>query len=231
MRNRSRANTKRRSAEGAMLAVFICAICAMASTPNAYAENGGTALGASSVDLSTAPGTLGTEDASHLAVGQTFTKGGNTYQVTDVDRDAGDLSDVKLVKYGATSTKPAMDTVAYRGTTYEIDIIGKNAFNNVRGHKTTTVTFGRHVDKLQARALYGCSKLKVIDLAKCDVVDIDKGRNGYYIDEIDIGSKAFTNAGVKGVKVKCGKSSTSYQKLFKKALVKKGLRSDAIIVK
>jgi len=164
------------------------------------------------------------------ARGQTFVKNGNTYKVTDL-ADEDDLGEVTLVKYGSTNLKPTVNTVKYQGQVYEVDAIGKNAFNNVKGHKVTLVTLGRNVDRIGAKAFYGCKKLKTINMAKCDVIDIDYGANGYYLDETDIGAKAFKNAGVKAVKVKCGKSNASYQKVFKKALVSKGMRTSVTVVK
>lgn len=166
--------------------------------------------------------------------GSTFTVGGNKYKVTDydIDEDEGsDLPEVMLVKYGSSKKKATVNTVKYKGITFEVDIIGKNAFNNAKGHKVTSVTIGRHVDRIQTKAFYGCKKLKAINMAKSDIIDIDKGRNGYYLDDSDIAKAAFSKAGVKGAKVKCGSSNATYKKLFKNALKKAGMRSDVKVVK
>ena len=168
--------------------------------------------------------------ATAPARGETFTKSGNTYKVTDLAED-DDLAEVVLVRYGSTDTTPVVNTVKYQGQVFAVEAIGKNAFNNAKGHKITSVKLGANVDKLGAKAFYGCKKLKTINMAKCDVIDIDKGRNGYYIDEIDMGANALKNAGVKAVKVKCGKSNAAYQEVFKKALVKKGMRTSVTVVK
>ncbi|MDO4400492.1 MAG: leucine-rich repeat protein [Coriobacteriia bacterium] len=169
--------------------------------------------------------------ASAVELGAKFTKDGNTYKVTEAYENAHDWGEVTLVKYGSSNTKPTVNTVKYKGETFEVEVIAKNAFNNTKGHKITSIKLGDHVDKIGAKAFYGCSKLKSIDMRTCEAIDIDKEHGKYVIDDLDIGSKAFAKAGVSSVKVKCGSSNASYQKLFKKALVSKGLRSNAKIVK
>ena len=165
--------------------------------------------------------------------GTTFTVDGNVYKITERYKSAHDLGEVKLVKYGSTNKAPKVNTVKHEGKTYEVEEVGKNAFNNKRGHRVTSVTLGRYVDEIESKAFYGCSKLKVLNVAKSDVIDIERSKKtgSYYIDDMDIGPKAFKGAGVKDVKVKCGKSSAAYQQLVKKALVSKGMRSTAQVVK
>ena len=172
-----------------------------------------------------------TGTASAVELGAKFTKGGNTYKVTEAYENAHDLGEVTLVKYGSSSTTPTVNTVKYKGETFEVEAIGKNAFNNAKGHIITSIKLGKHVDKIGAKAFYGCSKLKSIDMRKCEAIDLEKEHGKWEIDDLNIGSKAFAKAGVSSVKVKCGSSNASYQKLFKKALVSKGLRSNAKIVK
>lgn len=174
---------------------------------------------------------LGVQSAWALNRGDTFKKDGNTYKVTDKDDDGDDYDEVMLVKYGSSNKKPVINRVKYKGVTYEVEAIGKNAFNNSKGHKITSLTLGDDVDKVKAKAFYGCSKLKTINLRKADIVDIERENGRYEIDDIDIGSKAFAKAGISGVTVKCGSQNASYQALYKQALVKKGLRSDAKIIK
>ena len=162
--------------------------------------------------------------------GATFVIGGNSYKVTDEWEGVRDPGEVVLVKYGATNTKPVINTVKYQGKTYEVEKIAKNAFNNAKGHKIVQVTLGRNVEYIGAKAFYGCKKLKVINIAKSEVVDIDYSkRKGYYLDDVEIGAQAFKNAGTKNVKVKCGNNNVQYKKLVKKALVAKGLRSSAVL--
>ena len=166
-----------------------------------------------------------------LSVGDTFTKGGNLYKVIEVDADGTDPSEVMLVKYGSSKTKAKVNAVTYKGETFEVDRIGKNAFNNAKGHKVASLTIGNHVDRIQAKAFYGCKKLKTINLRKADVIELEKTAKGYRIDELDIAKTAFAKAGTAKVKAYCGKSSAAYQKAFKKALVRVGLPSTVRVVK
>lgn len=188
------------------------------------------ALGAPSTAL--AKGASGQVAAAGIvAKGKTFVHAGNLYKVIDVDSEGDDLPEVKLVKYGSTNKKPVINTVKHNGVKYEVEAVGKNAFNNVKGHAITHVTLGKNVDSIGSKAFYGCTKLKVIDMRKADVIEIDKNKKGYYVDEVDVGSQAFKKAGTASLKVKCGVSNASYKKLYKQALVKKGLRKGATVVK
>jgi len=166
---------------------------------------------------------------SDVHVGQTFKVNGSLYKVTEAK--AGDLPEVKLVKYGSTNRKPVVNVVKYKGQKFEVDLIGKGAFNTARGRKIVAVTIGGHVDRICSKAFYGCSKLKIINMRKSDVIDIDRKSGKYSINQVNIGSQAFAKAGQAGVVVRCGKNCITYRKLFKKALVKRGLRKDAVIVK
>lgn len=171
------------------------------------------------------------QTSSRLSKGDTFTVGGNKYKVIKVETDKGEMSEVALVKYGSKNKKPNINTVKYNGETFKVDTIGKNAFNNKAGHKVVSVKLGRHVDDIGAKAFYGCKKLKVIDMRKADVIELEKKGCTYEIDDLDIGKNAFKKAGKKHIKVKCGKSDVRYRCVFKKALMKKGLRSSAIVTK
>lgn len=172
-----------------------------------------------------------TAPAQALGLGDTFKKDGNVYKVVDLDDDGDDMDEVVLVKYGSSNKKPVVNVVKYKGKAYEVEKIGKNAFNNAKGHKITSIKLGDEVESIGAKAFYGCKKLKTIDLAKCDAIELEKEDGKWEVDDLDIGKKAFSGAGVAKVKVKCGSSKAGYQKLYKKVLVKKGLRSDAKMVK
>jgi len=190
-----------------------------------------TAMAAIALVLALAFMGIGVGQAQALGVNDTFKKDGNTYKVTEAYENSSEIGEVILVKYGSSNTKPVINIVKYKGESFEVEVIGKNAFNNTKGHKITAITLGKHVDEIWAKAFYGCSKLKTINMGASEAVDIEKNKKGYYLDDVEIGAKAFAKAGVSGVKVKCGKSNASYQKLYKKALKAKGLRSDAKIVK
>ena len=190
-----------------------CALAAMGAQP-AWAAT-----------LTSAPSSSG------LSKGDTFTVGGNKYKVNDAESDKGELTGVTLVKYGSKNKKPKINTVKYKGETFEVDDIGKNAFNNKAGHKVMTVTLGRNVDDIRAKAFYGCKKLKRINMGASDVIEIEKKNGVFVIDDIDIGKKAFAKAGTPNIKAKCGKSSATYRMLYKKALVKRGMRCSVTVVK
>ena len=198
----------------AALALLSAGLIALATAQQAYA---GTLVAA--------------QGASGLTVGDTFTVDGNKYKVSKIDQDPGDLSEVILVKYGSKNKKPTINTVKYNGEKFEVDEIGKNAFNNKAGHKLKAITLGRNVDDIDAKAFYGCKKLKCIDMRKADVIEIEKEHGRYVVDEIDIGKKAFAKAGTACIKVKCGKGNASYRAQFKKVLVKRGMRDSVTVVK
>ena len=163
----------------------------------------------------------------------TFTVDGNTYKITERWKSAKDPGEVVLVKYGSNNKKPVINTVKYQGKVYEVEEIGKSAFDNAKGHAITSVTIGRNVEEIGARAFYGCSKLSTIDISKSEVIEIDYSRKSrsYYLDDVEIGSQAFAKAGTAAVKVKCGNNNKQYQQLVKKALTGKGLRTSATVIR
>lgn len=163
----------------------------------------------------------------------TITVDGNTYKITERWKSAKKPGEVVLVKYGANNTKPVINTIKYQGKVYEVEEIGKNAFNNAKGHKITSVTLGRNVEEIGYRAFYGCSKLSTIDISKSDVIEIDynKKKKTYYLDDVEIGAQAFSKAGTATVKVKCGNNNAKYKQLVKKAMTSKGLRASATVIR
>ena len=166
-------------------------------------------------------------------VGTTFTVDGNTYRVTDAYEGPRDFGEVTLVRYGSSKKAPSFNVVKHDGKSYEVEEIGKNAFNNAKGRKITSVKLGKHVDEVKAKAFYGCSKLKLIDISKSDIVDIDRSKKTgeYYLDDLDVGKQAFSKAGASTVKVKCGNSNASYRSIVKKALVSRGLNKNVTVVR
>ena len=176
-------------------------------------------------------GSIATAAESQFARGDIFKVDGNTYRVTDYDVTENDLGEVVLVKYGSTKKTAAVNTVKYKGETFKVEAVGKNAFNTAQGRKVTSVTLGRNVDEIGSKAFYGCRKLVKLNMAKADVIDIDRNRKGYYIDDIDIGKNAFKNTGTAKLKVNCGSKNSQYQAAYKVALEKRGMRSDVTVVK
>ena len=166
-------------------------------------------------------------------VGTTFKVDGNTYKVTERYKSASDPGEVQLVKYESNKTNPTINTVKYEGKLYEVEAIGRGAFNTANGKKITSVKLGKNVDSIGANAFSGCTKLATIDIAQSDVIEIDYSRRtkSYYVDEINIGARAFANAGTKNVTVKCGSANKSYQNTVKIALRNKGLHANAKVVR
>lgn len=165
--------------------------------------------------------------------GATFVVDGNTYKVTDRYKSTRDPGEVVLVKYGSKSTTANVNTVKYQGKLYEVEAIGRAAFNTNQGRKVTTVKLGRNVDEIFAQAFLNCTKLRTIDISQSDVIELDYNRRtkSFYLDDIEIGNQAFSKAGVKNVTVKCGSSNKSYQTAVKKGLMSKGLRNTAVVTR
>lgn len=162
--------------------------------------------------------------------GTTFVVGGNTYRIDEFDQKDQE-GDVTLTSYGAKSTKPTINTVRYHGIVFEVETIGRKAFNTTRGRKVTSITLGKEVDRVQAKAFYGTKRLKVINMSASDIVDLEKVKGAWTIDEIDAAKQAFTGAGASKLTIRCGKKSKAYQKVYLKALVSRGLRKDAAMAK
>ena len=171
--------------------------------------------------------------AHAIGWGDTFTVGGNKYRVIDYeyDNDYGDYNEVQLVKYGSNSKAPNINMVTYRGERFEVDSIGKNAFNNSKGHRITKVTIGHKVDHIWGKAFYGCKKLEVIDLSRSDIIDLERGYGGYMVDDVEAAPNAFAKAGTSNVKVKCGVASSAYRAAYKQACRQMGLRSSVKVVR
>ncbi len=106
-----------------------------------------------------------------------------------------------------TITKLAIpDTIKANGKTVPVTAIAKNAFKGM--DKLTTVTIGKNVKSIGAKAFYGCKKLKKITIKSTKLT------------KKTIGSKAFTGINKKAV-IKCPKGKKA---AYKKILLKKGMK-------
>ena len=106
-----------------------------------------------------------------------------------------------------TLTKLAIpDTIKANGKTVPVTAIAKNAFKGM--DKLTTVTIGKNVKSIGAKAFYGCKKLKKITIKSTKLT------------KKTIGSKAFTGINKKAV-IKCPKGKKA---AYKKILLKKGMK-------
>ena len=97
-------------------------------------------------------------------------------------------------------------TIKVNGKTVPVTAIAKNAFKGM--DKLTTVTIGKNVKSIGAKAFYGCKKLKKITIKSTKLT------------KKTIGSKAFTGIYKKAV-VKCPKAKKA---AYKKILLKKGMK-------
>ncbi len=116
----------------------------------------------------------------------------------------------KTVTYVATTNKKAStitipDTVVISGVTYKVTAVEKNAF--VNNKKLKTVTIGKNVTAIGAKAFYGCKNIKTI-IIKSKKLTTKK-----------IGSKAFSKT-PKKMTVKVPKNKF---KAYKKMLIKRGV--------
>ena len=112
-----------------------------------------------------------------------------------------------LDKSATKVTIPA--TVKIDGVTFKVTSIEKNAFKNNK--KVKTVTIGKNVSKIGAKAFYGCSKLKTLKI-KTTKLTAKK-----------IGSKAFSKT-PKSMKVTIPKKKF---KTYKSMLIKRGVNKKA----
>ncbi len=132
-----------------------------------------------------------------------------TYKVTKVRMDGkGTVEYVKPVsKKKATVIIPA--TVEIGGVTYKVTAIAKNAFKNNRNIKRLTIE--ENVEKIGAKAFYGCKKLKNITIKTTKLKAKKVGANAF--------KNIKSNATVKVPKKKL--------KAYKSMLKKKGVGSKA----
>ena len=97
-------------------------------------------------------------------------------------------------------------TIKANGKAVPVTAIAKNAFKGM--DKLTTVTIGKNVKSIGAKAFYGCKKLKKITIKSTKLT------------KKTVGSKAFTGIYKKAV-IKCPKAKKA---AYKKILLKKGMK-------
>ena len=147
-----------------------------------------------------------TDEKTLPAVGTKLTSddGKATYKITRSSLKNG------TVTYAVTTNKKAStivipDTVVVSGVTYQVTAVEKNAFANNK--KLKTVTIGKNVTAIGAKAFYGCKNIKTI-IIKSKKLTTKK-----------IGSKAFSKT-PKKMTVKVPKNKF---KAYKKMLIKRGV--------
>lgn len=141
-------------------------------------------------------------------VTMTGTKTGVKYVV----KNFTDVSGVTLIKVKDKKKKSLVidEEVSYKGTTYEIGVIAKNAF---KGTKLTKVTLPTNVYKIKANAFKG-SKIKTVTITTGKKTTSGK----------KLATKANVKKSLKSSKVKTIKlkgQAKSLKKAYKKAFTKK----------
>ena len=153
---------------GAVLGALIA--CSLCAAPLALAEEavpGGSApvLGEPEVEQPTPP-------APETFKGQEVAKGSFTSKISKISSAAIEKGscEVMMLKYtgsGTSATVPA--TVSYVAgglgpVTFKVSAIGKDAFNNSKGHKLKSVVVGANIGSIADRAFKGCKKLTKITM-------------------------------------------------------------------
>lgn len=146
----------------------------------------------------------------HLSDGATFKSGGNTYVV--------DKYSVTLKSYGASSTKPVVNTVKYGKVSYRVSTIGAKAFNTKKGRAIKSITLGSNIESIKANAFYGTSNLTKINAKNLSLYTIK------------LNKKAFAKCGKKnGAKLTITCKYDWQAERMKKLLVKGGLSKKATV--
>lgn len=99
-----------------------------------------------------------------LKKGQKFTSGKFTYKITSVKGKKGNVTLVNVrAKYRKKLKKATVKaTVKYKGYTFSVTAVGKNAFKKCK--KLNKVTVGKNVKKINAKAFVASKKLKRITI-------------------------------------------------------------------
>lgn len=130
--------------------------------------------------------------------GTVFSKGGLQYKVTDVSGRTASVTKLAAVSFGTIAIP---GTVTYKGRTYKVTKIAKNACRNNK--KATKLVIGANVRSIGTSAFQNCTKLKTV---------IFKGTK-----VTAIGRKAFSGTS-KNITFKTPKKSCKkYSKLLKKS--------------
>lgn len=138
----------------------------------------------------------------------TITKDGVKYKVAN----KGGVSGLTLTKVSGTKAKKSLtlpEELTYKGVTYEIGVIGKQAF---KGTKLKTVKLPSNVWKIKAKAFKG-SKIKKVILTTGKTTSTGKV----------LAKKANLKKSMKGSKVKtvkCAGAAKALKAKYKKALKK-----------
>ncbi len=104
-------------------------------------------------------------------VGTVFKYSGANYKVTKASAKSPTVEYVALLS-NKVKKASVPTTIKVSGVTYKVTSIAKNAFKNKK--KLTTVTIGKNVTKIGAKAFYGCKKLKKIVIKSTKLKSVGK---------------------------------------------------------
>lgn len=148
--------------------------------------------------------------AASVKKGSKVTKKNITYQVTNVKNKT-----MKVIK-GEPSSKGYVtipSTVKYKGKTYTVTVISKNAFKEKK--KLTKVTIGKNVKVIASNAFKGCTGLKTVKWNK-------KPANIKIYKSAFSGCMNYKFNTIAGITYKTGKNNTLEVTSVKGAKVKNG---------
>ena len=157
------------------------------------------------VDTSTATGGgSDSSDSGYLSKGETFWvttgSGAGKYKVNG----KGTVSmEQPLFEHNKTAYAVPAKVKDNNGKSYKVTAVAANAFSNVKKYMKS-LTIGKNVKKIGAKAFYGCSKLKTIKISTTKLTAKSVGKN------------AFGKTGKKCVAKVPKKKLKAYKKLLKK---------------
>ena len=136
--------------------------------------------------------------AANVKTGETFKVGKNNFKVTKISGKAGEVAFVNCTSKKLTKvTIPA--TVNYKGSTFKVTSIQKNALKGYK--KLKTVTIGKNITNIGTNAFSGDAKLKKITVKSTGLKKV--------------GAKALKGIHKKAVIKVPKKMLKKYKKLFK----------------
>ncbi|MGN0038403.1 MAG: leucine-rich repeat protein [Coriobacteriales bacterium] len=148
-----------------------CLACSLAAAPLASAEEAAAPGG--SAPVVGEPGEVEpTPPAAESFKGAEFVVGGYTYKVTKIssaaiEKDSCEAALLKFEGSGTAAKVPATVSFTAGGfgsVALKVTAIGKDAFNNTKGHKIKSAVIGANVTAIGDRAFKGCTEASKITL-------------------------------------------------------------------
>lgn len=147
-----------------------CIACSLAAAPLALAEE--EAPGGSAPVVGEPEEEQPNPPAAESFKGYRFEKGGCQYEITKItssaiEKGACEATVYRYVGSGTSAKVPDTVTCVAGGlgpVKLKVTAIGKDAFNNAKGHKIKSAVIGANVSAIGDRAFKGCTKLQKITL-------------------------------------------------------------------